>query len=1020
MRVSKKRVGQAIITFCMVAIASVAYAQATSTFNGRVLDQGDAVLPGVTITATNVETGVSRTTVTNAEGSYFMPGLDPGTYEVKTDLSGFAPSARQNVRLGLNATLTIDFKLALAGLNETLTVTGEAPLIEATQSKLATTIQTEEIQNLPMITRTISGMLELLPGATPITELHRTKQNVGTVSFGGSSGGNVIPTVDGADNRDNHYSGPLMSFTTESLEQFQLSSSQFTAADGRTSGAAISLITKAGTNAFHGSGFVYERDRKLTSKDFFLRDSEKTQGIKLEKSPFSRQQFGGSIGGPIIKNKMFFFGAVEQQLEDKGQFVSDAIYNQLEALVGQMRLGRIPTGYVYDKHPRIGDTPGGLRMYSGKVNAQLNNAQSIMFRYAGQDEGRDAVTWTTNNDNGQPDNFTINAFSAVAQHSYVLGNAGLNQITGQVNQMDYLADVVDATTGKHFTRDFPTIDILSPRLSFPLVNTGAGGDAGTQSLRRVYQVRDDVSLLKGTHAMKFGVNFNYLWHLGILNGNEMFATISFFDDPLTIINNTNGRYPQGFQTPGIVRQWQQANGGPVGGQGYWADTISNAQQLGTWFQDDWRASDKLTLNLGLRYDTDFNLMYEKGFQLNATRQILEAIGDPNGGYPKTPRNNASPRVGFAYDLSGDGRRVLRGGFGVYFDQYNTAASAGDITSQSKRPLNSLATMVNTAIGVGALANYRFGLDPLPAQPTEGNKLPANATGQWISPDNKSGRTYQTHVGYAHTLAANTTVSVDFTLSEGRNELRIININPILNGTRRLAPALVAHGLPANSLGNVNILSAINKSRYDGLTFLFQRRFPRATMQAHYTYAHAYAYGGSTGNRSGAPAPMVWDQPFGPGEWGPNGPDERHRAVITGVFELKYGIQFSPVLQLASARPFNLTVGTDVNADGNNNDRWIDPSGHQVSLNAGRGDPTYVFDMRSTKWFTLSGDRRVGAFVEAFNIFNTTNLGAQYQGNARSYPAGTLRSPEDFNLPDGRYIPGIGYPRQVQLGARFQF
>jgi len=320
-------------------------------------------------------------------------------------------------------------------------------------------------------------------------------------------------------------------------------------------------------------------------------------------------------------------------------------------------------------------------------------------------------------------------------------------------------------------------------------------------------------------------------------------------------------------------------------------------------------------------------------------------------------------------------------------------------------------MVNTAIGVGALANYRFGIDPLPPQPTEGNKLPANATGQWISPDITSSRTYQSHIGYAHTLASNTTVSVDFTLSQGRNELRVININPILNGTRRLAPALVAHGLPANALGNVNILSSINKSRYDALTFLFQRRFPKATMQAHYTYAHAYAYGGSTGNRSGAPAPMVWDQPFGPGEWGPNGPDERHRFVATGVFEIKYGVQLSPVLQLASARPYNLTAGRDLNADGNNNDRYIDPaSGKQVSLNAGRGDNTFVFDMRSTKWFTLSGDRRVGAFVEAFNIFNTANFGASYGGNASST---TFRQPTGF-------IPGIGYPRQVQLGARFQF
>src|SRR5262249_5351137 len=273
-----------------------------------------------------------------------------------------------------------------------------------------------------------------------------------------------------------------------------------------------------------------------------------------------------------------------------------------------------------------------------------------------------------------------------------------------------------------------------------------------------------------------------------------------------------------------------------------------------------------------------NLMDENEFANNATRQVLEKIGDPNGGYPKTPKKNLSPRVGFAYDLGGEGRQVIRGGFGVYFDQYNTAASAGDITSQNKRPLNALATLNNSSIGVGELPTYRLMIDPAPPQPTEGNRLPLNSQGQWINPNIVEPKTYQTHVGYAHTLAANTTLSVDYTWSEGRDELRPLNINPILNGQRRLASKLVANGLPANQFSSVMILSSINKSRYNALTFLFQRRMPRATLQAHYTYAHAYAYGGSTGNRSGSSQPMVWDQPFGPGEWGPTGADERHRVV----------------------------------------------------------------------------------------------------------------------------------------------
>jgi hypothetical protein len=530
----------------------------------------------------------------------------------------------------------------------------------------------------------------------------------------------------------------------------------------------------------------------------------------------------------------------------------------------------------------------------------------------------------------------------------------------------------------------------------------------------VYQIRDDVSLLHGNHAMKFGANFNYLWHLGIRNGNEHYATVFFFDDPSTILNNTTGRYPQGFQTPGIVRQWQQANGGALNGQGSWQDTVSNAQQFGSWLQDDWRMTPRLTLNMGVRYDIDLNLMVQNKFVTNATRQALEAIGHPFGAFPKTPKLDISPRVGFAWDLSGTGTRVLRGGYGLYFDQYNTAASAGDITGQSARPLNSLAQRTNTGIGVGELATFRFGIDPLPPQPTQGDRLANNSTGQWINPDYADPRTHQAHIGYAHTLAANTTLAVDYTHTEGRREVRSTEINPLIGGRRLLANDFQRVFGNPTYLGSTRILAAINKSRYDALTFMFQRRLPRATLQAHYTLAGAYSYGGSTGNRSGAGLAQTYNDPFNKSEWGPNGPDERHRLVATGVFELGYGVQLSPVVQLASARPYNLTAGTDLNADGNNNDRYIDPAtGKQVSLNSARGDNTFVFDLRSTKFINLGAEKKVGIFVEAFNLFNTANFGslsANGMSNARST---TFRQPTAF-------IPGIGYSRQVQLGARFLF
>ena len=194
-----------------------------------------------------------------------------------------------------------------------------------------------------------------------------------------------------------------------------------------------------------------------------------------------------------------------------------------------------------------------------------------------------------------------------------------------------------------------------------------------------------------------------------------------------------------------------------------------------------------------------------------------------------------------------------------------------------------------------------------------------------------------------------------------------------------------------------------------LTFKFQRRLPRTVIQAHYTLQGAYAHGGSIAARGGTTVPS--QDPFDPlaeGEWGPTLQDERHRLVATGVFDLPYGIQVSPVFQTASARPYNLTAGSDLN----HNDRWVDPAtGQAVSINAGRGDPTVVLDLRATKFFPLGGDWRIGALVEIFNVLDNVNLGGDFQGNGRSAL---------FGQPLGGFIPGIGYPRQLQLGARLLF
>src|SRR4029077_1530233 len=184
----------------------------------------------------------------------------------------------------------------------------------------------------------------------------------------------------------------------------------------------------------HGTAFGYERDKSLTAKDYFTKQSGQ------DKVPFSRQQYGGSIGGPVLKNKLFFFGAIERQKQDTGIPVPDVLFNQLQYLVQGMNAGQIPAGLVYANHPHFLDTPGTLTMFSAKVNAQLTNTQSTMFRYAGQKDYSYDVTASANNDSREFEDSLINAWSAVAQHNWVVGHSGLNQLTGQVNHMTWLSD----------------------------------------------------------------------------------------------------------------------------------------------------------------------------------------------------------------------------------------------------------------------------------------------------------------------------------------------------------------------------------------------------------------------------------------------------------------------------------------------------------------------------------------------------------------------------------------------------
>jgi len=327
-------------------------------------------------------------------------------------------------------------------------------------------------------------------------------------------------------------------------------------------------------------------------------------------------------------------------------------------------------------------------------------------------------------------------------------------------------------------------------------------------------------------------------------------------------------------------------------------------------------------------------------------------------------------------------------------------------------------LVNSAIGTGQLANYRFGIDPPPPQPPAVTDSPGalpsgqSVSGAWIDPDNTDPRNHQFHIGYSHELAPSTVLSADYTHITALREFKELQINTFVNGVRRLAPAFASVYGDPNLLGPIRIESSINRSQYDELAVQLERRLERATLRVIYTLSGAYAYGGEIATTANSLLAQDQDHLFAPGEWGPTASDERHRLVVFGVFDLPGGFQVSPVFQTATARPYNLLAGLDLNADGQLQDRYVDPAtGQQVSVNSQRGDPFVLLDARVTKFFTVGQrNQKVGVFAEFFNVLNRANFGREYQGNARS----TL-----FKQPTG-FIPGAGYPFQVQLGARFEF
>jgi len=1004
-----------LIAFLIAVPMSFSQGGEKGQIQGTVTDRSGAVVPGVTITIKNAATGFESVVVSEGSGAFRFPGLVPGTYSFKAELTGFSAYEVKSVIVNVGRTTDVNVVLQPAGTQTTVIVSEIAPLVETTKTDVGGVIESREVANLPLNSRNFSALAMLLPGARPVTSWDPTKTRIGAISVGGAGGRNMETTVDGIENKDNSVGGWVQNVSLDGVQEFALKTQRFSAADGRSQGGLLSIVTKSGSNNFHGSWFTFNRDKIFNANDYWSKKSGK------DKPPFRRWQYGGSIGGPIKKEKAFFFFIIERMQESQFTIIPSTTVAELQALVDN----KIS---IYGATPKPSaqlPQPYTRTMWTARIDWMVNSRNNVYMSWNNSKDRNE-------NDQGPTDLTSVNFNS---NRNYIFSMVWNSILTPRImNQFVW---------GSSYWNNLIDTENYAPAtVSFANVGYGTNGNVPQQTFQKKWQFKDSVIWNRGSHGFRFGVDLIVEPLLGGFFGYTPVPAITFFDNPTTILTNKT-KYPLGFETPGIVQGISESS--PLVDSRF---TFPNTVKFFGWyFQDDWRVNRNLTLNLGLRYDADLGLVGAGGILANdrsllLVSQINHPLTNPfKGRLPQDDMNNFAPRVGFAYDPAGDGKTVIRGGYGMYYDQLFNNINLFAVQQSNPTVFGTIVSLANTAIGKGDMPTWVVNVTPLPPIPSKGlTNLPAGATGRLVDPDYVSPLSQQFNIGFSRQFGKDFVLEGDFTHSLNIHENRTIAlnyriVNPDGSNPRILASAFTAAGLASNQLAGVNNAASVNRSSYDGLNIGVRKRLShRLTFQTSYTLSKARGYGGLTGEFGGSALNQT--NYLAPNDYVPTVRDERHRFVWSGVFDIPYGFQVAPILQLASSRPYTLTAGADANKDGTNNDLCtpgaVAPNGRTcpqgVTRNGQHGGYDqdgkwqsgrfFIMDLRVTKFFSMAKVREgmnLGFYFETFNITNRTNFGRNFTGNVLSTTFMSTAGPAT-----GTYGLDASSPFQAQLGIRFIF
>lgn len=888
---------------------------AGATLTGRAQDSEGTPLPGATVTATEASTGFSRTAVTDSDGNFRLPSLPVGTYVVVIELSGFAAVTVEEVRLNVATERQISVTLSPSTLQEAITVTAEAPLVQTTPA-IGTVVSEQQLENLPLNGRQFANLAILAPGTSLAYNSDPTKPGQLTVALNGGIGRNVNFLIDGGDNTDDTIGGALQNFNLESVQEFNIQTQQYKAEYGRSTGGVLTVVTKTGTNELAGSVWGFFRDDSLASQT----ETEKLQG--LDKQPYERQQYGFAVGGPIVRDRAHWFGTYERTDRETSYTVASG--------------GDLP-----DFDGQSFALPFEDELVTAKATHSLSPKQYLQVRYgyqknsdkygAGALSAPDSLGTITNEYN-----------SILASHSFQIGSDSLNEILFQYTKFENLISA----------------DSNNPSIFFPSGATrGQSVNTPQATNQTKYQYKDDFSFSRtlGGRSHNFKTGLNYI-HEPVLGGD--FST------------GLNGQFTLD----------QAGNVVDITFFGGFFGDETPIDQYSAYFQDDILLSDRLTLNVGLRYD------YWEGYDLDQrSNPIWQALSTQTtfneyylrdfqggkGGQLENDDDNWGPRLGFTWDMKGDGRRLLRGGYGIYYDFPYTNAT---ILFPTAAVLSNYGVAYNVANPDGIRnpdGSFFQPGDPLPP-----NQLPGTAAfppNEVASPTLATPYSRQISLGYSWQVNNWLGINAEAVTIDYRDIPFRFRANPFVPGTgQRRFP----------QFGNFRLWYGGGKADYEGVNLSFRARATQTLeLQGFYTYSevegnvlagadefrltntgHQADVGG--GRRDVSVNPL---DPLCGVCIGPLNTDARHRITLSGVWQGPWGLNVSGMLRYRSALPYTDFIAEDLNGDGFAFDL---PPGREV--NSERGSSFSQIDLRLGKEFTFANQMSLEIIAEVFNLLNEDN------------------------------------------------